>query len=201
MKALFVDELKGAVKNWWISLLVGFLFIGTALLLMFYPMNGYVTLSIMFSICMFTCGVSEIVFSISNKDTLPNWGWQLAGGIIDLLMGILLITYPTMSMAVLPVFVAFWLMFRGFSLIGIAFDLKQYGSKGWGWLLASGILIVICSFSIIWYPASGALSIVYMTAFGFLFIGMTRIMLAFDLKKLKNDNSKLHSLLSQNILK
>ncbi|PTT17113.1 hypothetical protein DBR27_01715 [Flavobacterium sp. HMWF030] len=201
MKALFVDELKSAVKNWWISLLVGIIFIGTALLLLFYPTNGYETLSIMFSICMFTCGVSEIAFSISNKDTLSNWGWQFAGGLIDLLMGILLMSNPIMSMAVLPVFVAFWLMFRGFSLIGFSFDLKQYGSKGWGWVLTSGILIVICAFSIIWYPASGALSIVYVTAFGFLFIGLTRIMLAFDLKKLKSDNNKLHSLLSQNLLK
>lgn len=155
----------------------------------------------MFSVCMFVCGMSEIAFSVSNKDTLSGWGWYLAGGIFDLLMGIVLMSYPTMSMAVLPVLVAFWLMFRGFSLIGFSLDLKQYGSKGWGWLLATGILIILCSFSIIWYPVSGALSIVYMVAFAFLFIGMARIMLAFDLKKLKNDNSKLHTLFNQNILK
>lgn len=201
MKALFLDELKSAVKNWWMSLLVGIVFIGVALLLMFYPLDGYVTLSIMFSVCMFVCGASEIAFSVSNRDNLSGWGWYLAGGIFDLLMGIFLMSYPTMSMAVLPVFVAFWLMFRGFSLIGFSFDLKQYGSKGWGWLLATGILVAICSLSIIWYPVSGALSIVYMVALTFLFIGMARIMLAFDLKNLKDNNEKLHNLVHHDFSK
>ncbi|MXO03492.1 HdeD family acid-resistance protein [Flavobacterium sp. HBTb2-11-1] len=199
MKALFVEELKNTVNNWWISLLVGILFIGVALLLMFYPLDGYAALSIMFSVCMFVCGIAEIAFSVSNRENLSGWGWYFTGGIIDFIMGAFLMYYPTMSMAVLPVFVAFWLMFRGFSMIGFSFDLQAYGSKGWGWLLASGILIVISSFVIIWYPVSGALSVVYLVAFTFLFIGMARIMLSFDLKKLKDDNKKLQQLINRNV--
>ncbi|MBS7253005.1 HdeD family acid-resistance protein [Flavobacterium branchiicola] len=197
MKSVIVEELKNEVKNWWVSLLVGILFVGMALLLMFYPLDGYATLSIMFSINMFVCGMFEILFSVSNKDNLSGWGWYLIGGIIDLLMGLYLMYYPEMSMAILPFIVAFWFMFRGFSMIGFSMDLQRYGSKGWGWILVSGILIILCSLTIIWFPAGGAFSVVYIAAFAFLSMGMTRIMISFDLKKLKDDNNKLLELTHQ----
>lgn len=197
MKSVILEDLKNAVKNWWVTLLTGILFIITALLLMFYPFDGYAMLSILFSICMFVSGIFEIAFSVSNRDNLSGWGWYLASGIIDLLMGLFLMCYPMMSMAVLPLIVAFWLMFRGFSMTGFSMDLQRYGSKNWGWLLAGGILTVLCSLAIIWYPVGGALSVVYIVAFAFLFMGMVRIMISFDLKQLKNDNEKLRELIEK----
>ena len=87
-------------------------------------------------------------------------------------------------MEVIPFFVAFWLMFRGFSAMGYSMDLQRYGTREWGWYMAFGILAVICSFAIIWQPGIGAMSIVYMLAFAFLIIGFFRVMLSFELKNL-----------------
>ena len=85
-------------------------------------------------------------------------------------------------MEVIPFFVAFWLMFRGFSAMGYSMDLQRYGTREWGWYMAFGILAVICSFAIIWQPGIGAMSIVYMLAFAFLIIGFFRVMLSFELR-------------------
>ena len=38
MKTIF-DELKQEVKNWWISLILGILYVVVALSLMFFPLN------------------------------------------------------------------------------------------------------------------------------------------------------------------
>ena len=75
-------------------------------------------------------------------------------------------------------------MFRGFSSVGYAMDLKRYGTRDWGWYVAFGILAVICSLIILWQPAVGALYAVYMISFAFLIIGFFRIMLSFELKNL-----------------
>ena len=40
MKTIF-DELKQEVKNWWISLILGILYVVVALSLMFFPLKGY----------------------------------------------------------------------------------------------------------------------------------------------------------------
>ncbi len=191
MNTTFVEEIKNAVKNWWISLVMGILFIGVALLLMFYPLEGYGALVVLFSACMFASGILEIIFSVSNKNVLSGWGWYLTCGIIDLLLGLFLIFNPGMTAVIIPFILAFWIMFRGFAAIGFSIDLSRMGVKGWGWYLAFGILAIICSIAIIWQPTAGALASVYILAFAFMFMGFFRFMLAFELRDLHKNSQKL----------
>ena len=87
-----MNELVGglgyAVKNWWMSLLLGLLYIAVALCLLFAPVSSYVALSVIFSISILVSGILEIFFAVGNKKIINSWGWYLAGGIIDLLIGI-----------------------------------------------------------------------------------------------------------------
>ena len=156
MKTIF-DELQQEVKNWWISLILGILYVIVAISLMFSPLSGYAVLSILFSVSMLFSGLLEISFAVSNRRRVSSWGWYLAGGIIDMILGFYLITYPMLSMEVIPFIIAFWLMFRGFSSVGYAMDLKRYGTRDWGWYVAFGILAVICSLIILWQPCGGRL--------------------------------------------
>ncbi len=183
-----MNSLKDAVKNWWASLVLGILFIIVAIWVMFTPLSSYLALSILFAVFMFVSGIIEIIFSVTNRKTLYGWGWYLSSGIFDFVIGFILLIYPQITMLVLPFFVAFWLMFKGFSAIGFSIDIKRYGSKEWGYLLCLGILVCLFSILILIEPVIGGLSIVYTTAFAFLFIGIFRIYLSFRLRKLH----KLH---------
>ncbi len=190
------DEVKSAVKNWWVSLVLGILFVCVALMLMFSPGEGYEALVFVFSICMFISGILEIIFSASNREILPGWGWYLACGIIDLLLGIFFISSPLVTAVVIPFFLAFWIMFRGFTAIGFSMDLNRFGIKGWAWYLVLGILAIICSIAIIWNPGVGAFASVFIVAFAFLFMGFFRIMLSFELRDLHKNSQKLKDTLS-----
>lgn len=165
-------------------MLLGILFIIFSIYLMFAPLASYIALSILFSVSMFVSGLFEIAFAISNKNNISSWGWYLAGGIIDLILGIFLMANPGLSMSVLPFILAFWLMFRGFSATGYSMDLKRYGTRNWGWYMAFGILAILCSIGIIWQPGIGAFTLVYMVAYALLIIGIFRVMLAFELRSL-----------------
>lgn len=178
------EKISSAVKNWWASLLLGLLYILIAICLMFTPLASYIALSILFSIAMFVSGTLEILFAVTNRHHISSWGWYLAGGIIDLILGIFLMLSPGLSMAVLPFILAFWLMFRGFSSTGYAMDLKRYGTGSWGWYLAFGILAIISSIAIIWYPGLGVFTLVYLIAYALLIIGIFRVMLSFELRSL-----------------
>ena len=76
MKTIF-DEMKQEVKNWWISLILGILYIVVALCLMFAPLSGYAILSVLFSISMLFSGLLEISFAVSNRQRISSWGWYL----------------------------------------------------------------------------------------------------------------------------
>ena len=171
----FIDTINFGVKNWWVSLLLGLLYILIAICLMFTPLASYVALSVLFSVSMFVSGTLEILFAVTNRKNISSWGWYLASGIIDLILGIYLMANIGLSMAVLPFIVAFWLMFRGFASTGYAMDLKRYGTRNWGWYMAFGVLAILCSIGIIWQPGLGALSLVYMIAYTLLIIGIFRV--------------------------
>ena len=143
-------------------------------------------------VSMFVSGTLEILFAVTNKKNISSWGWYLASGIIDLILGIYLMANIGLSMAVLPFIVAFWLMFRGFASTGYAMDLKRYGTRNWGWYMAFGILAILCSIGIIWQPGLGALSLVYMIAYTLLIIGIFRVMLSFELKSLHKRNKEYY---------
>ena len=160
----FIDTINFGVKNWWVSLLLGLLYILIAICLMFTPLASYVALSVLFSVSMFVSGTLEILFAVTNRKNISSWGWYLASGIIDLILG--------------------------FASTGYAMDLKRYGTRNWGWYMAFGVLAILCSIGIIWQPGLGALSLVYMIAYTLLIIGIFRVMLSFELKSLHKRNKE-----------
>jgi len=181
-----IQQITGTIKNWWLFLLFGVLLIVFAIWIFMTPLESYVGLAFAFSFLVFANGISHIYFSISNRQVLEGWGWYLANGIMELLIGLVLIIYPELSVTSLPFIVGFWLMFKSGFIIGTAFDLRRYGVLDWGYLLLLGITVGILSFVMILHPVFGAFTIVGWTATAFLFFGITNIMLGLKLKKIKS---------------
>ncbi len=181
-----LDSIRYDVKNWWWYIIIGILFIATGIAIYARPAEGYVGLSILFSLVMISTGFSQIFFSTANSNVLKGWGWIMASGILDLAIGTYLLLYPVVTMATLPYFVGFWLVFRAFNLMGTSFDLKNLGASGWGWLLFGGIVMLVLGFLIIYYPTAGVVSIIAVSGSAFIVGGILNIYLAFQLKDLKN---------------
>jgi uncharacterized membrane protein HdeD (DUF308 family) len=176
---------KFMIKNWWLPLLIGAGFILVGIWTISTPVKSYVTLAIIFASFMFVSGIFQLIFSISNRNEIDDWGWHFAGAMFDFVIGAVLFFHPALTMAVLPFMIAFYFMFKGFATFGFAFDMKKYGSDGWGWLLFSGTLSIVFALMIIFNPTLGGLTIVFFTALAFFSLGMFNIALAFTLKKLK----------------
>lgn len=184
MSTTILDSAQKVVKNWWLSILLGILYLVAGFWVMRTPMESYISLSIIFSIFIFVSGIFQVAFSISNRKEDAVWGWHLAGGILELVIGILLLTHPLMTMAILPLYVGFWLLFQSIMSIGISFHLKSNNNPQWGWLLFWSIITLLFSFLLLANPIFAGLSIVYMTAFAFITAGLFRILLGFNLKKI-----------------
>ena len=182
-----LENLRYDVKNWWWYLVSGLLFIATGIAIFASPVASYVNLSIVFSILMIGNGFSQIVFSTSNSKQLRGWGWTLVSGIIDVALGTYLLLYPAVTMATLPFFVGFWLIFRSFYLMGTAFDLQALGVRGWGWILFGAILVMVLGGVIVYYPAAGVVSIIAFSGSAFIVGGFMNIYLAFLLKAVKGE--------------
>ena len=182
-----IEAIRYEIKNWWWFLVMGTISLAAGVVILARPVEGYVSLSILFRCVMVGTGVSQILFAVNSRDILRGWGWTLASGILDLILGIFLLMYPVVTMVTLPYFVGFYLVFRALYLIGVSFDLRSFGIRRWGWLLAGGILLLVLGFLILYYPPAGAVGIVAVSGSAFVVSGIFSIVLAFQLKSFKNE--------------
>jgi len=185
MATTIFKEIKEAVTYWWLLLLTGLILVAVGIWVFASPATAYLSLSILFGASILSIGFFETVFAISSRKSLQGWGWTLASGLLDIVIGTYLLTYPAVTMAILPFVLGFWLLFRGFSAIGFSFDMKSYGDSNWGWYLFFAIGIIFFAFMILAVPAFGVANIIAWTGLSFIFAGVFRIMLAFKLKKWK----------------
>ena len=150
--ASLLENSKKAVRYWWLLLLVGVVLFVAGILVFVYPAKSYVGLSVIFGWVMLISGVLEVILSASNRHYVTGRGWMLAGGIIEVILGLILIFNVALSAATLPIFVGFWIMFRAFSAIGLGSDMNAIGITGSGWTIFSGVLLLLCSLWMLFRP-------------------------------------------------
>jgi uncharacterized membrane protein HdeD (DUF308 family) len=184
-------SVKNAIEHWWLSLLMGILFIGVGLWVFRTPIESYVLLTFIFSISFLVSGISEIFYALANRNELHGWNWIFMGGLFDLLLGLFLLSNAAITMVVLPIYVGFGVLFRSTMAIGTSIELKHYRVKQWNWFLGLGIVGVIFAALMIWNPIFAGLTIVAWTAFSFIAIGIFRILLAFRLRNLHTHHHHL----------
>jgi hypothetical protein len=180
-----LETVGSSIKNWWWFLVKGILLIAAGIAIFARPVAGYAGLSILFTIVIISSGIVQVIFATSNKALLTGWGWTLVSGILDIAIGVYLAMYPLLTMATLPFFVGFWLIFKSFYLMGASFDLNDLGLSGWGWLFFGGFLVLLAGFYIIYYPVAGALGIVAISGTAFILAGILYSILSFKLKDVK----------------
>ena len=105
-------------------------------------------------------------------------------GIFTALVGVMLIANPEISALTLPLYVGFMLMLRSFWAIGSAFDLKDYGVKGWGVSLIIGVLGILFAALLILRPAIGGLTLVIWTGLALIANGAFNLFLSSKMRKI-----------------
>lgn len=190
MKTL--KTVRSSVKNWYILLIVGLIFLAAGIYSFVSPAGSFLALALFFGYSFLISGAIEVVFSISNRKELENWGWTLIFGLITFLVGLLLVARPEITMLTLAFSLGFLVLFRSIGAIGFALDLKDYDdNSGWGTMLGLGILGVLFSFLLLWNPGFAGATIAFWIGLTLTAAGLFSIYLALKLKKLKGASEKV----------
>ena len=174
-----------SVKYWYLPLITGIIFVLVGIWVLRTPVGSYATLALLFSLTFLVAGLIEIIYAFANRKAIDSWGWWLAGGIVDFLIGVLLISQPEISLAFLPIYIGFGILFRSSVAIGWALELKRQQVLDWGNFLGIGILGSIFAFIILWNPLFAGMTLVLYTGVAFLLVGLFQIYHAWRLRKIK----------------
>ena len=179
-----IEHSKQAIRYWWLLLVVGAALFVVGLLVFAFPARSYLGLSMLFGWLMLLSGVLEVVLSSVNRHFITGRGWMLAGGIIEIILGVILISHVALSAATLPLFLGFWLLLRAFATIGLGGDMRTAEIHGAGWTLFSGVLLMICSLWILFRPlVVGSAAVIVWVGISLLFAGIGAMSLSLQLRQ------------------
>jgi uncharacterized membrane protein HdeD (DUF308 family) len=180
-----------------IHVLIGLVFLFVAATFVFAPLTSYAAVGLFFGMAVLFTGILEILYAIFFRRSLAGWGWHLASGILDLVVGLYLNAYPMLSLTVIPMLAAFWLIWRGLTLCGYAASQRRaskdstastsrrsprdydplHRSAYWEW--GFGLGAILWGLVMLWWPAEGVLTVVYLLAVAFGWMGLWRLFYAF----------------------
>ncbi len=96
--------------------------------------------------------MSDVVATMETKQS--PWWLVLMGGILNIIIGILLLTAPAKTVFVLVLALGiYWIVSGIFTLVGMFID-----HSAWGWKLVIGALSIIAGIVILSYPIMSALT-------------------------------------------
>jgi uncharacterized membrane protein HdeD (DUF308 family) len=175
------------LKNWWMPLLKGVIFIALSVLVFMHPGAALIGLSWYIGLAFLFSGIVITLSAISYRSQIKGWGWRLAEGLVDIFFGMILLFNPGLTALAMSFMMGFWFLFYGITSLTDSFGMKDEGASNWWVGLIWGILAIIFGFWIMFRPFAGAITIITLMGIFFLIAGLFNIGFAFVLKGMKKE--------------
>jgi uncharacterized membrane protein HdeD (DUF308 family) len=110
------------VPGFWWALISAVISIAAGIVLIRWPINGTVSLTLVMIAFFVVEGIATIMYAIEHKAQLSSrWGWMLMSGIVDLILaGIIFAGLPESATWALGLLVGINMLFGGTAMIGMA---------------------------------------------------------------------------------
>jgi uncharacterized membrane protein HdeD (DUF308 family) len=164
---------------WWLILLSGILSVIVGVLLLTVPAKTVFALTLVLGIYWIVQGIFTLVGMFMDHSA---WGWKLFIGVLSILAGIAILSYPIYSAVALPALFVLILGIQGL-IYGIVMLIMAFKGGGWGAGILGALSIV---FGLIlmsnWASLMAVVTLVWAAAFFALFMGLIQIFQAFRQK-------------------
>jgi uncharacterized membrane protein HdeD (DUF308 family) len=178
-----VDRASKSVKNWWILLIAGILLIAAGIVVFCYPTVSLKVLSILFGVVILVSGIAQLALAISTGNYFLTRGYIVAGGILNVFLGIILLANPDWTILIMPILLGLWMLYESFMIMGAGSDMSMFRITGSGWTIAMGVLLLMLAImTLIWNNSVGAAMVVVLTGIAFILDGIFAIYASFCLK-------------------
>lgn len=157
----------------WLSLLIGILLTISGVIFIMNPIESVIALVNLIAVFLIIIGILRIIRYFT--DNMFKTGLFLVGGVLDIILGVLIISNQPMSVVTFTTFIGFWQLFTGVSEIAISIDLKRLGLPRWWLGIIAGIFGLILGFLLIRNTMFSSIYIslvvgIYMIALGITFV-------------------------------
>ena len=180
-----VETSKKMIRFWWATSVVGILMIIVGLVMMIFPTISYLVLSSIVGVVIFVSGISNLALAANSHNIMVGKVWVFASGIVEVLLGFILMFSVAVSELILPVLLGLWMLFKALNIIGVSDDMSILEMPGASWTMLMGILTLLCAFIVISQPLIfGAIAVVLWSSIALIILGATLFLYSLQLKKM-----------------
>jgi uncharacterized membrane protein HdeD (DUF308 family) len=173
-------------RNWWVLLLRGIVAILFGILAFRRPLITLATLVILFGVYAMVDGIFSIYGAFSGWQHREDRWLLLLEGLLGLGAGLFTLWVPHITTIALMFFIAAWALATGVLRIVEAIRLRREIS-GEFWLGLSGAAAIFFAIMVFMRPTAGALAMVWLIGWFAFFLGITQIMLAFRVRRIRSE--------------
>ena len=173
-------------KNWWLLTINGIAAIIFGLFAIFFPDVTLLVLIVYFGILAMFLGAFLVVGALTNRRKTDMWSLWLVEGVVNLVIGMVLLTYPQVGVKIFLVLLAIWAILLGAIQIISVMAFWSMIRRRW-LLLLNGVLAIVFGIFIISYPFEGARLITVFIGVYTLILGIFSIVISQVMRRVRED--------------
>ncbi|HWX96162.1 MAG TPA: HdeD family acid-resistance protein [Solirubrobacteraceae bacterium] len=177
----FTDEdLHESTWAWWLFLVVGLLSIAAGVIVLAKPSNSLATLAVIAGIFILVDGFFDLFASFSGRTA--NRGLAAIVGVLDVVIGVLLIRHPIGGVLAIALLIGIWLIAVGVVRMVAAFDREH---RAWNIIVA--LIEIAAGIVIVSSPPIGFATLALLVGISFIANGVATFALGWVMHSLRHD--------------
>jgi len=156
--------MKNLTKYWWLLLLGGIAYVVLGALVMQYPDTAILGAAYYIGFSLLFIGISQTLFGFMGNGSGNGSWFSLIMGILDVALGVYLLSNPIASAETLVLLIGFWILYKGIITTINSFELKKSSHKLWWLNSLGGIILIALGWTAAGDPVSGGVvTVVYLS--------------------------------------
>jgi uncharacterized membrane protein HdeD (DUF308 family) len=167
-------------NGWGVEVLKGVIALIIGIICLTDPSEALAAITVYLGILAMLAGLVVVVTSLKRKGT--NWKFWISQGIFNIIIGILLVSYPKVAINVIIIFISLWIIAMSIIQIFTYANLKKTGYNS-QLLLFTGILSLLIGILLVFNPFEGAKIVAIILGIYATIYGLSSLYVAFELLK------------------
>ncbi len=137
----------------WGAFFVGILVALAGIVVLAWPGLSLVMLAQIAGVGLLVAAIFDAVAWWRMRKVVDGAGWTLVSGICDLILGVMFLIHPIVAAGVITILVGCFVIVYGGFAIAAGFGMRNLVGSGWGWMVANGVVSIICGLLFLLNPA------------------------------------------------
>jgi uncharacterized membrane protein HdeD (DUF308 family) len=174
------EELHESTWAWWLLMLIGLLGVAAGVIVLAKPSNSLATLAVIAGVFVLVDGIFDLIAALGRGT--ENRGMVALLGVLDIVVGVLLIRHPIGGVLAVALLIGIWLIAVGMVRLVAAFDRDHRA-----WNIAMALIEVVAGIVIVSSPPIGFATLALLVGIAFIANGVVTFALGWVMHAVHHD--------------